>query len=52
MGLLLTLDGTLLDESQTLAKSKRKSVVNSTNCNLDKAEELVSRIEELQSKAS
>ncbi len=52
MRVLETLDGTQLEESQSMAKSKRKSLVNNTNANLDRADELVQRIEDLLSKST
>lgn len=49
MRALESLDGISLNEEQTLAKSKRKSVVNSTNAHMDKAEEILQRIKKLRS---
>ena len=47
---LESLDGIQLDDTQTLSKSKRKSVVNCANSYLDQADELIQQIKTLQSK--
>ena len=41
MKVLTDLDSIQLDESQTLARSKRKSIVNSTNANMDGVDEIL-----------
>ena len=51
MKVLTDLDSIQLDESQTLARSKRKSIVNSTNANMDGADEILRRIKNLKEKA-
>ena len=50
MKVLESLDSTHLEESQTLAKSKRKSVVNVTNSSLDKVDEVLTKIRNLKDK--
>ena len=47
---LESLDGIQLDDTQTMSKSKRKSVVNCANSYLDQADELIQRIKTLKSK--
>lgn len=44
MKILESLDGIQLDEGQTLARNKRKSVVNLTNAHLDRADDVLTRI--------
>ena len=51
MKILESLDSIQLEESQTLARSKRKSIVNSTNANMDGADEIIHRIKNLRDKA-
>ena len=46
---LESLDGIQLDDTQTLSKSKRKSVVNCANSYMDQADELIQRIKTLLS---
>jgi len=48
MKALESLDGIHLDESQTLARNKRKSVINSTNYHMDQAEDILNRINKLK----
>jgi len=52
MKILESLDSIQLEESQTLARSKRKSIVNSTNANMDGADEIIHRIKNLRDKAT
>ena len=47
MKVLTDLDSIQLDESQTSARSKRKSMVNSTNANMDGADENLRRTKNL-----
>ena len=47
---LESLDGIQLDDTQTLSKSKRKSVVNCANSYMDQADELIQQIKTLQSR--
>ena len=47
---LENLDGIQLEEAQSMAKSKRKSVVNSANSHMDQADDMIQRIKTLQSK--
>lgn len=47
---LEVLDGLQFGEHQNIAKSKRKSVVNFTNSNLDNADDLLQKIESLTKK--
>ena len=51
MKVLTDLDLIQLDESQTLARSKRKSIVNLTNANMDRANEILKQIKNLKEKA-
>ena len=48
MKTLETLDGIQLNADQTMAKNKRKAVVNSTNANMDKADEVIKKINQLR----
>jgi len=50
MRALESLDGIQLQEAQTMAKSKRKSVVNAANSHMDQAEEMLQRINTLKAK--
>ena len=50
MKTLESLDSLHLEDSQSLAKSKRKSVVNATNIHMDKADDLIRRINNLKAK--
>ena len=45
---LESLDGIQLDDTQTLSKSKRKSVVDCTNSYMDQADELIQQIKTLK----
>ena len=51
MKILIDLDSIQLDESQTLARSKRKSIANLTNANMDGANEILRQIKNLKEKA-
>jgi hypothetical protein len=51
MKILTDLDLIQLDESQTLVRSKRKSIVNLTNANMDRANEILKQIKNLKEKA-
>ena len=50
MSSLEVLDGLQFGEHQNIAKSKRKSVVNLTNSNLDNADDLLQKIESFTKK--
>ena len=52
MKVLTDLDSIQLDESQTLARPKRKSIVDSTNANMDRADEILRRIKNLKDDTS
>ena len=51
MKILENLDSIQLEESQTLARSKRKSIVNLTNSNMDGADDILHRIKNLKEKS-
>ena len=48
MKILVTLDGIELNPDQSMAKNKRKAVANSTNTNMDAAEEVIQKIYQLR----
>ena len=50
MKTLETLDGIELNPDQSMAKNKRKAVANSTNANMDAAEEVIQKIYQLRTK--
>ena len=50
MKILVTLDGIELNPDQSMAKNKRKAVANSTNANMDAAEEVIQKINQLRTK--